>query len=290
MPLPNLTLPRRRTVYAALAALAAIAAAIAGWRWHEASTPASHLYAGAAPAACPTAATARTTAMTAAATGTSDTRLPGFTVRTPANYDPHRPHPLLVVYSPAGLGGRMTEFFTGLTPAATAAGLVVAYVDSRRLSRGAIESFARIPAAVAAGWCIDPARITVTGHSDGGTIAEAVALLPTPGSLPPAAVAASAAGIQGSDFKDFQCPVRADVLVAHGRRDTHFPGYGASAATAWAGCLGCRGAPVPDADGCLAYRNCAGGGLRYCEGDGSHLDWPATLNDRIIALALGARR
>lgn len=270
---------RRLLLVAVLIIVAGVAALIFRGRWTEAAQPAPHAYAGAAPAACP---------FEVSPDQKDADRLPHYTVRTPANYDARRPHPLLVVYSPAGLGRGMTEFFTGLTPPATAAGIVVAYVDSRPLSRTAVEAFARVPRQIAAGWCIDPARITLTGHSDGGTIAEAVALLPTAGTLPPAAVAASAAGIQGSDFSGFHCPVRADVMLVHGSKDTHFPGYGATAASGWARCMGCRGETSRDADGCVVYRDCSGQ-LRYCETDGGHLQWPA-INDRVVAQALRARR
>src|SRR5262245_14515750 len=52
-----------------------------------------------------------------------------FNVRTPAGYDATAAHPLLVVYSPAGVTNPVqTEQFTGLTPDAIARGYLVAYV------------------------------------------------------------------------------------------------------------------------------------------------------------------
>lgn len=205
-------------------------------------------------------------------------------VRTPSNYDAHRAHPLLLVFSPAGFGPGLTERWMGLTHEATARGVIVAYVGARPLSRQLPHELAKLPAQLAADWCLDLARVTLAGHSDGGTLAQVIALLGAQAS----SVFASAAGLQSQDFAALGCPDRAEVLLMHGQNDDHFPGYGASAAQGWARCLGCKPTPVPDAEGCLAYAGCRGT-LRLCLHQGSHLDWPEQARALLIGLS-GAPR
>ena len=194
-----------------------------------------------------------------------------LSVRTPANYDPTRAHPLLVVYPAAGHGRFASEVFAGLTASATAVGFIVVYSDHRPLTRDRLALLGRIPQAVAARWCIDPGRIFASGHSDGGLSAEAVAFLGT--ATPPlAGLAASGAGIRGVDLQNYDCPVPLPVMLIHSRGDRRFPlpEYGADAARWWAQCNGCdvdAGAQV--ADTCVDYARCAAA-TRYCEIDGPH--------------------
>lgn len=224
----------------------------------------------------------------AATTGHDEDEFPRIRVRAPGNYRADRPHGLLVVFSPAGFGPGLTERFVGLTHAATAQGLIVAYVASRPLSPALAARLARVPEILTRNWCIDAKRIVFVGHSDGGTLAQVVALQPpTPGVLRPSAIVASGAGLLESDFGSLNCPAPKglDVLVVHGRNDTHFPGYGESAARGWARCMKCAPEPVADAVGCERHSGCAGG-LRYCEHDGRHWVWPATLRQRSIEAAV----
>lgn len=218
-------------------------------------------------------------------------RLPRAVVRTPSNYTPSFPHPLLIVFSPAGLGAGLTERYTGLTQAATGAGAIVAYVGSRRMTAELPAVLSRLPAAIAERWCIDPHRIVLAGHSDGGTLAQVIALLPETrkGQAFPAAIVASAAGIRESDFATLRCPDVLHVLLFHGRRDGHFPGYGESAARGWARCLACKGEPVPDGEGCLRYPGCSGS-VELCLHPGSHPTWPTAAGGRIVDLASTAER
>ncbi|MGQ0700719.1 MAG: alpha/beta hydrolase family esterase [Panacagrimonas sp.] len=211
-------------------------------------------------------------------------RLPRYLVRAPSNYDARFAHPLLVVFSPAGLSAGLTERFTGLTAMATAHGLIVAYVDHFPLGLERARWLANLPAKIAADWCIDPARVTLAGHSDGGTVAQVIALVDAQKMPAPVAIVASAAGLLESDFPTLTCPARMHVLLLHGRSDDHFPGYGESAAQGWARCLRCDADPQADAEGCLAYRNCSGG-LRLCLHEGSHLTWPDEARGRIVRLA-----
>lgn len=203
-----------------------------------------------------------------------------YNVRTPETYDPTAAYPLLMVYAPAGMSRFRTERFTGLTADATAAGFVVAYADRRRLSIEVIAELGTIPSLIAAQWCINPKRVYLTGHSDGGTVA--LALLEKTTAIP-AALAPSAAGIRGTDLAAFACPAPRPVMVMHSANDTHFPGFGTEAAAWWAACNRCDPTPSdPMLNGCRAYPNCAGGAATwYCEGTGSHAAWPA-LNDSLI--------
>jgi len=194
-------------------------------------------------------------------------------IRAPANYRPDQRHPLLVVYAGAGMTPRATERLTGLTPVATSAGYLVAYPQHVRPSRAALRKLATIPQAVAARHCIDEARISLTGHSDGGTTATALAVMPdTPFRV--ASVVPSAAGFTGQDLEAFACPAPTPVMVFHGVEDRLFPGWGREASAWWARCNTCRGEElVPAAGTCRSYRNCTAP-TYYCEGPQGHARWP----------------
>jgi len=211
-----------------------------------------------------------------------------YLVKTPANYDATRAHPLIVVFAPHGVNRLLSERFVGLTRAATRAGFVIAYADSRPLGAEAIEDLGRIPALVAGRWCIDERRVFFTGHSDGGTAATALTVLRQ--SVSPAAIAPSAAGFRGADLATYACPPPVAVMVQHGGNDEPFPGFGREAADWWAACNGCRGNPEPRSDGCLAYPSCSPGGVTlYCESAGRHVDWPRR-NERVLEFFESAAR
>jgi polyhydroxybutyrate depolymerase len=214
----------------------------------------------------------------ASAAGAVSLRTPrgvAFEVRAPRNYDARYAHPLLVVYAPAGMDRLATERFTGLSIAATAAGFVVAYVDHSRLILSAIGDLGAVAEIVARGWCIDRRFVFLTGHSDGGTVATALALSAEPSGRY-AGIAPSAAGFTGADLREYRCPAPLGVLVLHGRADELFPGFGKQAAGWWARCNGCAGEPEPRADGCMEYRGCAPAGRTvYCEHGSRHAVWPA---------------
>lgn len=205
-----------------------------------------------------------------------------FNVRTPANYDPEVAHPILVVYAPAGLSATASERLTGLTKSATTAGFVIAYADHVRNSIPTLEELSTIPALIAKKWCIDAKRIFLTGHSDGGTVALAIALLDHTKYIP-AAIAPSAAGFTRIDLNGFKCRTPLPVMIMHTSKDKLFPNFGAEAAAWWAKCNQCERFPgMRMADGCVDYANCAGGvTTRYCEGSGPHAAWPA-LNQSLI--------
>lgn len=198
-----------------------------------------------------------------------------YMVRTPANYDATFAHPLLMVYAPAGQSRWGTERFMGLTTMATGAGFVVSYADHKQLNLPTVEQLGTIPGLVAKEWCIDEKRVVVTGHSDGGTASMALAVLDKTKKIP-AAIAPSAAGWTGKDLESFQCPDPIPVMIMHGKNDTLFPGWGAQTSAWWAKCNHCDVTKTkPLEGGCLAYQGCASGGATlYCEGAGSHRDWP----------------
>lgn len=198
-----------------------------------------------------------------------------YMVRTPANYDATVAHPLLMVYAPAGQSRWGTERFMGLTTMATGAGFVVSYADHKQLNIPTVEQLGTIPGLVAKEWCIDEKRVVVTGHSDGGTASMALAVLDKTKKIP-AAIAPSAAGWTGKDLESFQCPDPIPVMIMHGKNDTLFPGWGAQTSAWWAKCNHCDVTKTkPLEGGCLVYQGCASGGATlYCEGAGSHRDWP----------------
>ncbi len=205
-----------------------------------------------------------------------------YNVRTPANYDPRVAHALLMVYAPASLSASASERFTGLTTIATSAGFVVAYSDHVRNSIPVIKELSTIPHLIAKKWCIDERRIYLTGHSDGGTVALAIAILEETKHIP-AAIAPSAAGFTKADLAEFKCRTPLPVMIMHSAKDRLFPGFGAEAIAWWGTCNQCDLTPGKQmGNGCVAYPNCAGGVITlYCEGTEPHAKWPS-LNQSIV--------
>ncbi len=205
-----------------------------------------------------------------------------YNVRTPSNYDSSVPHPLIVVYAPAGRSRFSSERMTGLTLAATRAGFLIAYPDHQRTSAKVLMEMAAIPDQISGKWCIDRERIYLTGHSDGGNVAMGLAFLQDTRHIPDA-IAPSASGIRGSDLAAYPCPEPISVLIMHSKDDELFPGFGKEAATWWADCNQCSGNPEPvDAEGCFDYPNCTSNVKTwYCEGRAPHREWPA-LNAKLL--------
>jgi polyhydroxybutyrate depolymerase len=209
-----------------------------------------------------------------------------YRVRTPLNYDARYAHPLLVVYPAAGASAGQTERYTQLTSAATSRGFVVAYVDHRPMSKANVIAQGGVAQSVAERWCVDRQRVFLTGHSDGGTVSTAVALLePTRAGV--SGIAPSAAGFSKEDLAQMQCRSPIPVMVMHGAKDTLFPGWGRQTAAWWAQCNGCGTTPsAPDAAGCVSYSGCTGAApVMYCEGPQSHAEWPG-LQSRMLEFLL----
>ena len=197
-----------------------------------------------------------------------------FNIRTPLNYDPTIAHPLLMVYAPAGSNRRRMEKTSGLTFEATTAGFVVAYADHPKLSPTTTVELGTIPGLVAKKWCIDEKRVFLTGHSDGGTVAMALAFMAGTKHIP-SAIAPSAAGISSQDLYDRKCPDPIPVMIMHSANDRLFPKYGAESSGWWAACNQCDPIPEKIDNGCIAYSGCAKGVKTwYCEGDKPHAQWP----------------
>ncbi|OAI18260.1 poly(3-hydroxybutyrate) depolymerase [Methylomonas koyamae] len=205
-----------------------------------------------------------------------------YNVRTPKNYDASIAHPLLLVFSPAGANRAKTEKMTGFTLPATRSGFIVAYADHPELSPSTTVELGTIPHAMAKKWCIDEKQVYVTGHSDGGTSAMALAFMTGTRHIP-TAIAPSAAGVTYEDLRDRKCPEPLPVMIIHSSKDRLFPGYGQQTAGWWAACNKCE--PIPDTigNGCVAYSGCANGVKTvYCEGDKPHAQWPEQRRDAII--------
>ena len=210
-----------------------------------------------------------------------------YQVRTPANYDARFAHPLLVVYAPAGASAGQTERLMKLTATATGHGFIVTYVDHRPMSKRNVLGLGGVSRSVAEHWCVDARQVFHAGHSDGGTVAAALALLPQ-ASAGVQGIAVSAAGFQKQDLEEMHCRAPIPVMIMHGSQDKLFPGWGREAAQWWAQCNGCK-APVhdPDKSGCVEYSACAPGNpVLYCEGAQTHSEW-AGLQGRIVDFLLG---
>jgi len=206
-------------------------------------------------------------------------------VRTPAGYDPLVASPLLVVYSGATFDAAMTESDTGLTGPATDGGYVIAYVDHLVPDTDAnIQEAADAVTSVQGAWCVDPERVYLSGHSDGGSMTHLVALR---GLVNAAAIAPSASGLRADSLPQVSCVAQPlPLLELHSKDDEMFPvadGFGGEVAKWFAACSGCGAPSAADASGCIVYSSCiAGGDVEYCEGTGVHGSWPPERNQQIL--------
>ena len=196
-----------------------------------------------------------------------------YTITTPSNYRPGRIHPLLVVWAPAMLGPWLNEHFVGLTSQATQAGFVIVYAASQPLSIKSILAMESIPQDVIENWCIDQTAVFYSGHSDGGTVSTALALLPE-ATLTPRAIAPSAMGMNKDSIADYACPSATNVMVMHNSDDTHFPAFGIEVAQWWGACNKCQMEnPKTTVNGCLEYSCKNNTATFYCESTGGHMKW-----------------
>lgn len=222
----------------------------------------------------------------------TDSKL-AFSVTTPSNYRSDYAHPLLMVWAPSGFSEGLSERFTGLTGQATELGYVVVYVRSMPLSQKALGQLATVPSEVTREWCIDESRVFYTGHSDGGTVSNALTVMTdlaltskdnssndstsndiTSHNIRPKAIAPSAMGMQGKDMAEFSCPQPTAIMLMHNRDDTHFLNFGESVIDWWAQCNQCSGDREPASYPlCEAYTACAAPTL-FCQAEGGHAHWP----------------
>jgi polyhydroxybutyrate depolymerase len=205
-----------------------------------------------------------------------------FTVTTPANYRSDYPHPLLVVWAPSGFNAGLSERFTGLTGPGTARGYIVVHVASVPLGLRALARLGAVPELVMKKWCVAQNSVFYTGHSDGGTVSNALAVI-TERSISPAAIAPSAMGMKGEDMATFSCPSSTNIMLMHNLSDGHFPGYGSGVADWWARCNQCgQSRPSAEHPDCIEYSGCAGGvRTLFCQADGNHAYWPGLHHDAL---------
>ena len=195
-----------------------------------------------------------------------------YNLRGPANYDARVRHPLIVVFAGATHNAARSEQFTALTPAATARGYLIAYLQSRRLSARHLKRANEIVDSIVAGWCVDTNRIFFTGHSDGGTTTVAQTFL-TELKWRPRAIAPSAAGFSAEALSEIDCGIPTPTMVLGMRDDELFPGYAASLAQWSARCHQCGSATNASDNGCQIYQSCSVSTV-FCEVPGQHRQWP----------------
>ncbi len=205
-----------------------------------------------------------------------------FNVTTPTNYRSDYAHPLLMVWAPSGLSEGLSERFTGLTRQATEAGYVIVHTRSIPLGIKSLTALSAVPATVIDDWCIDSGLVFYTGHSDGGTVSNALSVMPE-SAFHPKALAPSAMGMQGKDMASYSCPSPTSVMLMHNKGDGHFPDYGSQVVKWWADCNQCSRQTVPsDFNGCVEYMACAEGvKTLFCEAEGNHAHWPGPEHDPI---------
>ncbi len=198
-----------------------------------------------------------------------------YFVRVPANYDPTYRHALIVIFSPAGTSALQTERLMKFTRSATRAGFVLAFADHARLGLPTARELATLAKRVGETWCINPAHVFFTGHSDGGTISQIAAVLPEFRGIA-RAIAPSAAGVTASDLSAYSCPHPSAAMIMHSKNDKVFPDFGRQTSRWWAQCNRCDvNRFTTMANGCIAYEGCAPHARTwYCEGDGAHAAWP----------------
>lgn len=203
-----------------------------------------------------------------------------FNVTTPTNYRGDFAHPLLGIGAPSGFNEKLSERFTGLTGLATAHGYIVVHAASVPLGMKALSELGTIPAEVMARWCIDADQVFYTGHSDGGTASNALAVM-TERLTIPTGIAPSAMGMQGKDMSAYECPDPLNVMLMHNQDDKHFPGYGSEVAAWWANCNQCGESSASETHpDCVEYQACADGvRTLFCQAEGNHANWPGFHHD-----------
>jgi len=200
-----------------------------------------------------------------------------FNVRVPASYKATVGAPLIMVYAAAGGTADNMEPFTGLTTDGNKRGYIVAFVDHVSPNNySGVQDIAQIPGEIAKKWCVDTARIYMTGHSNGGSVIYIMLARNNWYTHYPAAIAPSAAGMSAAAFKQFPCPKTSPpAMVLHSSNDTLFPGFGKDARDWWVSCKKCSKTATTTTAGCKGYSGCGDGStVHYCETSGSHGTWP----------------
>ncbi len=189
------------------------------------------------------------------------------TVRVPSGYDPQKPAPLLVMLHGYGSGGILTDVYLKMTSLADAHGFFYVAPDGTRDSQGklfwnatddccdfdhtGVDDVAYLSALVTeieGAYAIDPKRVFVMGHSNGGYMAHRLAC----DRADVFAAAASFAGATWLDASKCAPPSPVGVVEIHGTKDEEvlyagsatYPGAEQTIAT-WAVKNGC-GATLAD--------------------------------------------
>jgi len=207
----------------------------------------------------------------------------GFNVRTPADYDPTVGHPFIAIFAPASLSATETESFMGLTTAALARGYILAYADHRSPASEAILKLGyEMVESVVASYCVDPSRVYLAGHSDGGTISSGISIYLNP-AIHPAAIGPSAPGLTAK-MSDVPMQYPFSSLVIQSKNDEVFPGKGRKLAETLAAQAGCGATPSdPLPSGCIAWSGCKDAmDVQYCEGTGAHAYYLKKFNTALL--------
>lgn len=198
-----------------------------------------------------------------------------YSVVAPSNYQTDQAHGLLMMYPPAGFSDDMAERYYQLTRQANEAGYVVAFSAAIPLSGKALRLQSEVVPQVMSQWCIDPDRVVLAGHSDGGSLSTGLTVRALMPSVKPSHIVVSAAGITAEDLQEEHCPAPLHVTVLHNPKDDLFPGYGEGAVKWWGRCMQC-GEPVQtEATGCVVRSCTQGKVLRHCVTSEPHVRLPA---------------
>jgi len=198
-----------------------------------------------------------------------------YSVVAPSNYLPEQPYGLLMMYPPAGFSNDMAERYYQLTRQANEAGYVVAFSAAIPLSGRALRLQSEVVPQIMSQWCIDPERVVLAGHSDGGSLSTGLTVRQFEKAVKPARIVVSAAGITLEDLQQEVCPAPLHVSVLHNPKDDLFPGFGEGAAKWWGQCMQCEDAVQTEATGCQVRQCAAGKTLRYCATTEQHVRFPA---------------
>lgn len=220
-----------------------------------------------------------------------------FLSYAPASIDAATPAPLIVALHGRFSSAAAMHAQSGLAAVAESRGAVIVYPEAATAfwNDGGFEALGRqetplddegFVAAVIAEtqrrYAIDAARVFIVGYDAGGGLAYRLACT---GTLRPAGIAVVAALMW--DYASDACatPVRAPLLIMHGRRDDYFPVRGGAppggridarrlsandTVAFWRNALGCAARPDETAGGRSVYF--AGCGLAYVGvGNGGHV-------------------
>jgi predicted esterase len=218
------------------------------------------------------------TALPGLAGRTLDLKTPGglrYSVVAPSNYQANKQHGLLMMYPPAGFSHEGAERYYQLTRQANEAGYVVVYSAAIPLSGRALRLQSEVVPQVMRQWCIDPQRVVLAGHSDGGSLSTGMAVRRLMPEVPLSHVVVSAAGITASDLQEETCPAAVNVTVLHNPQDDLFPGYGEGAVKWWGQCMQCSEAVQTEASACQVRQCSQGKVLRHCVTSEPHVKLPA---------------